>query len=92
MNEAASPRVRMPARTATFLFTDIEGSTRLWEEHREAMSEALEAHDSLLRSAVERAGGNVVKTTGDGMLAAFDRAESAMTAALDGQVALADHA
>ncbi len=92
MNEAASPRVRLPARTATFLFTDIEGSTRLWEEHREAMSESLEAHDALLRSAVERAGGNVVKTTGDGMLAAFDRAESAMTAALDGEVALADHA
>jgi len=91
MNDVASPRVRMPARTATFLFTDIEGSTRLWEEHRDAMSAALEAHDALLRSIVERSGGSVVKTTGDGMLAAFDRAESAITAALDGQVALGDH-
>ncbi len=91
MNEAASPRLHAPARTATFLFTDIEGSTRLWEDHRDVMSDALEAHDSLLRSAVERSGGSVVKTTGDGMLAAFDRAESAVSAALDGQIALAEH-
>ena len=48
---------RRSHRTATFLFTDIEGSTRLWEEQREAMAVALEAHDSLLRAAVERAGG-----------------------------------
>ena len=48
------------ARTATFLMTDIEGSTRLWEEHRAAMAVALEAHDVLLRAAVEQAGGTVV--------------------------------
>ena len=91
MNEAASPHGHAPARTATFLFTDIEGSTRLWEDHRDAMSRALETHDSLLRSVVERSGGDVVKTTGDGMLAAFDRAESALAAALDGQIDLAEH-
>ena len=91
MNEAASPHGHAPARTATFLFTDIEGSTRLWEDHRDAMSGALETHDSLLRSVVERSGGDVVKTTGDGMLAAFDRAESALAAALDGQIDLAEH-
>ena len=91
MNEAASPHGHAPARTATFLFTDIEGSTRLWEDHRDAMSGALETHDSLLRSIVERSGGDVVKTTGDGMLAAFDRAESALAAALDGQIDLAEH-
>ena len=91
MHEAASPHGHASARTATFLFTDIEGSTRLWEDHREAMSGALEAHDSLLRSVVERSGGGVVKTTGDGVLAAFDRAESALAAALDGQIALAEH-
>ncbi len=56
------------------------------------MAVALEAHDSLLRAAVERAGGSVVKTTGDGMLAAFDRPEAALTAAIDGQLALAAHA
>ena len=79
------------ALTATFLLTDIEGSTRLWEEHREAMAVALEAHDSILRNSVEDAGGRVVKTTGDGLLAAFDQAESAVAAACDGQRALDDH-
>ena len=80
------------ARTETFLVTDIEGSTRLWEAHREAMAIALEAHDRLLRTAVEGAGGMVVKTTGDGLLAAFDRPEGAMTAAIEGQHALARNA
>ena len=59
------------ARTATFLLTDIEGSTRLWEEYREAMAAALKADDALLRAAVEQAGGTVVQTTGDGLLAGF---------------------
>ena len=77
------------ARTVTFLFTDIEGSTRLWEEQRDAMSVALAAHDAILRAAIAGAGGSVVKTTGDGMLAAFDRAESALAAAVEGQRALA---
>ena len=80
-----------PSRTETFLFTDIEGSARLWEEHRAAMGAALAAHDALLRTAVEDAGGTVVKTTGDGMLAAFDQCESALTAAIEGQHALDRH-
>ena len=81
--------VTLPAaRTATFLMTDIEGSTRLWEEQRTAMAAALEAHDAILRAAVERAGGTVVKTTGDGLLAVFDRPEAALGAAVDGQRAL----
>jgi len=56
----------------TFLFTDIEGSTRLWEEQPERMREALARHDALARAAVEAHGGRVVKTTGDGVHAAFD--------------------
>ena len=80
------------ARTATFLFTDIEGSTRLWEEEREAMAVALAAHDALLRTAVEHAGGRIVKTTGDGMLAAFDQAEAALTAAIEAQHVLDGYA
>ncbi len=74
--------------TATFLFTDIEGSTRLWEEQHEAMGRALELHDRLLRDAVDGAGGTVVKTTGDGMLAAFERPASALLAAIEAQSAL----
>ena len=80
------------ARTATFLMTDIEGSTRLWEEQRAAMAVALETHDALLREAVEQAGGTVVKTTGDGLLAVFDRPEAGLAAAVNGQRALEDQA
>ena len=78
--------------TATFLFTDIEGSTRLWDDERDAMGRALEAHDRLLRDAVGRSGGTVVKTTGDGMLAVFERPEAALLAAVDAQHALGQHA
>ena len=78
--------------TATFLMTDIAGSTRLWEEQRDAMVHALAAHDALLREAVEEAGGTVFKTTGDGLLAAFERPGAALRAAAAGQRALQDHA
>jgi class 3 adenylate cyclase len=71
--------------TVTFLFTDIEGSTRLWEEHPQAMSEALARHDAILVDAVASNEGHVVKTTGDGLFAVFGRAESALAAALAAQ-------
>ena len=77
--------------TATFLMTDIAGSTRLWEEQREAMVVALASHDALLRAAVEEAGGTVFKTTGDGLLAAFERPGAAIRAAVAGQLALHAH-
>ena len=57
----------LPTGTVTFLFTDLEGSTRLWEQHPEAMRAALARHDEILRDAVEKRGGHVVKTTGDGL-------------------------
>ncbi|MEX0663731.1 MAG: adenylate/guanylate cyclase domain-containing protein [Acidimicrobiia bacterium] len=78
----------LPTGTVTFLFTDLEGSTRLWEEHPEAMKDALARHDELLRSAVESHGGHVVKTTGDGLHAVFATAEQAVAAAVAGQGAL----
>jgi class 3 adenylate cyclase len=71
------------------LFTDIESSTRLWEQHPERMSQALAAHDALARSAVEGRGGRIVKTTGDGMHAAFDDALDALAATVDLQRAIA---
>ena len=55
---------KLPSGTVTFLFTDLEGSTRLWEEHPEAMQAALARHDEILREAIEAHGGYVVKTTG----------------------------
>ena len=76
-------------QTLTFLFSDIEGSTRLWEQQPAGMRAALARHDALLRQAIEAAGGQVVKATGDGCLAAFDTAPSACAAALAAQQALA---
>ena len=75
----------LPTGTVTFLFTDLEGSTRLWEEHPEAMRDALARHDEILRDAVEKRDGHVVKTTGDGLHAAFAVAPDAVAAALDAQ-------
>ncbi len=78
-----------PSGTVTFLFTDIEGSTRLWEDHPDVMPEALAQHDAVLRNAVESAGGHVVKTSGDGLFAAFRRVDAALMSALAVQRALA---
>jgi predicted ATPase len=72
----------------TFLFTDIEGSTRRWESDADAMRSALEAHNKTLRSAVESNGGKVFNYTGDGMCAAFESPRSAVDAAVDAQRAL----
>ena len=78
----------LPSGTVTFLFTDIEGSTRLWEEHPEAMKAALARHDAILVDAVVAHGGTVVKTTGDGVHAVFPVAGDGVAAALDGQLGL----
>src|SRR5215813_10813870 len=78
----------LPTGTVTFLFSDLEGSTRLWEEHPEAMKGALARHDQILRDAVEGHGGQVVKSTGDGLHAVFGRAEDAVAAAVEAQVGL----
>jgi class 3 adenylate cyclase len=67
----------------TFLFTDIEGSTRLWEQQPERMSVALARHDVLTRAAVEGNRGAVVKSSGDGAHAAFDDPLDAVRAALE---------
>ena len=58
--------VGLPSGDVTFVFGDIEGSTALWESDPEAMRASLEAHDALVRSSIEHAGGFVFKHTGDG--------------------------
>lgn len=73
----------------TFLFTDIEGSTRLWELHASAMDKALHRHDGLLRRAIESAGGTVFKTVGDAFCAVFATAGEALRASIDAQQAIA---
>ena len=73
-------RVQGSTGVTTLLFTDIEGSARLWEQHGEEMSRALAAHDAASRAAVERNHGIVVKMTGDGMYAAFSDPVDALNA------------
>ncbi|HEV8597604.1 MAG TPA: NB-ARC domain-containing protein [Candidatus Dormibacteraeota bacterium] len=82
-------RPELASQTLTFLFTDIEGSTRLWEQYREPMKEALERHDAILREAVESSKGQVVKTTGDGLMAVFGSAVDGVSACLKAQHDLA---
>jgi class 3 adenylate cyclase len=79
----------LPSGTVTFLFTDIEGSTRRWEDDPDAMRAALTAHDAVLRVAIEAHGGRVFKHTGDGMCAVFADAQAAVDAAVDAQRRLA---
>ncbi len=79
----------LPTGTVTFLFTDLEGSTRLWDEHPEAMREAVARHDVLLRGAFASHRGHVFKTGGDAFCVAFQSAPDALAAALAAQLALA---
>lgn len=79
-----------PTGTVSFLFTDIEGSTQLWEERREEMSDALAEHDRIIRQAVESQNGRIFSTGGDGVAAAFQLAGDALGAALHAQDALAN--
>ena len=75
--------VELPAGTLTFLLTDIEGSTQLWETEREAMEVALQRHDRLLAEVIESHGGAVITSRGEGdsFFAVFPSAVSAVEAA-----------
>jgi predicted ATPase/class 3 adenylate cyclase len=79
----------LPSGTVTFLFTDVEGSTRLWEEHREAMRQALARHDQIVREAIGGHGGFVFSTGGDGFGSVFARTVDALGAAREAQAGLA---
>src|SRR5512140_507945 len=82
----------LPSGTVTFLFTDLEGSTKLWEQYPGEMKLALARHDEILRSAIESHGGKVIKNTGDGFHAVFDTALNAVEAALAAQQACSNAA
>ncbi|MBI3977330.1 MAG: adenylate/guanylate cyclase domain-containing protein, partial [Chloroflexi bacterium] len=77
-----------PTGTVTFLFTDVEGSTRRWERYPDAMGAALARHDALLRQAMEAHGGFVFKSVGDAFCVAFASAPVALEAALASQQVL----
>jgi predicted ATPase/class 3 adenylate cyclase len=74
-----------PTGTLTFLFTDIEGSSRMWESSPQAMQAALARHDELLKQAIEEHGGYIFKTVGDAFCCAFLTAPDALEAALGAQ-------
>jgi predicted ATPase len=77
-----------PSGVVTFLFTDVEGSTRRWEADAAAMRAALMAHDEVLRIAIEGHDGFLFGHTGDGVVAAFASPKSAVDAAIAAQRAL----
>jgi predicted ATPase/class 3 adenylate cyclase len=79
------PSAALPRGTVTFLFTDIEGSTRLWAQYPQAMGAAVARHEALLRDVITEAGGVVFKTVGDALYTAFASALDGVTAALEGQ-------
>ena len=72
------------------VFTDIEGSTELWEAHGDAMMRAISVHNQVLGGCAARNQGRVVKTIGDGFFVAFDRALDALRFAVEGQRGLAE--
>jgi predicted ATPase/class 3 adenylate cyclase len=79
-----------PTGTVSFLFTDIVGSTPLWDAHPAEMREALARHDEILRKAITAADGHVFSTGGDGFGAVFSRAGNAVVAAVEAQRSLAN--
>ena len=81
----------LPTGTLTFLFTDLEGSTRLLHEFGDAYASLLEIHRGLIRAAVDARGGLEFGTGGDALFVVFDSAESAVAAATEAQHALASY-
>ncbi|MBV8164767.1 MAG: tetratricopeptide repeat protein [Candidatus Eremiobacteraeota bacterium] len=79
----------LPTGTVTFLFSDIEGSTQRWEQHREAMQAAVARHEQIVSDATTRHGGFAFKIVGDAFCIAFPTAPQAIRAAIDAQTALA---
>jgi class 3 adenylate cyclase len=71
--------------TLTFLYTDVEGSTQLWEQRRAFAEQAMARQERILRGAIEANGGKVFRTVGDGLCAAFPRASGAVAAAVQAQ-------
>src|SRR5919206_3509097 len=86
-----SSGAELPTGTVTFLFTDVEGSTRLLRELRDDYATALADHQRIIRAALEAHGGWEIDTQGDSFFAAFRRAKDAVGAALEMQRDLAAH-
>lgn len=81
-------RNQVPTGVVTLLFTDISGSSRLWETHGDAFISVWQTHDALMHHTIRRFGGYVVKTEGDAFMVAFSDAKAALYCAIFAQVAL----
>ena len=81
----------LPSGAVTFVFTDIEGSTRLVRQLRDRYGEVLAEHQRLLREAFAKHGGHEIDTQGDAFFYAFGSAHEAVLAAVEGQRALSRH-
>jgi predicted ATPase/class 3 adenylate cyclase len=79
-----------PNVARSYWFSDIESSTRMWEKHPDAMADAVARHDAIVRTCVEASGGTIVKTTGDGLMAVFERPLDAVLAGIRAQQDLQD--
>src|SRR5258708_40278029 len=79
------PQKKMPTGVVTMLFTDIAGSSRLWEQHGDAFIPVWQAHDAVLRDAFTRFGGYEVKSEGDAFMVAFSDPAAALHCALFAQ-------
>jgi class 3 adenylate cyclase len=101
VNDSSQPRAQvalcnsvdvgdLPSGTVTFLFTDIEGSTRLWQERPDDMRSGLEQHDEIVRGSIENNGGYVFATGGDGFAAAFASAGEALAGCASSSVRSAE--
>ena len=88
-DDRAGSMSELPSGTVTFLFTDVEGSTRLLLEHGDAYAALLSEHRRAIRTAVSAHGGVEMGTEGDAVFVAFTRAADAVAAAADVQAALA---
>ena len=77
-----------PSGTVTFLFTDIEGSTKLAQDYPEAMPSLLARHNAILKQAIESHNGYVFQVVGDSFAASFQSASDALNAACDAQLSL----
>ncbi len=92
LGQTVGMSVAVPSGTVTFLFTDLEGSTALWDREPVAMEAALERHDELIRGVIALHGGHVFATGGDGFCVAFSRARAGVITALELQRAIKSEA
>ena len=88
MGRSVAPVTQVPTGTVTFLFTDMEGSTRRWEDDPDVMQHVMVRHDAIVRQAVDQHDGYVFATGGDGFAVAFARPDAAVGTAASVQLAL----